>query len=141
MLLKDELSSTQESLDDAKLRNTRCEEIIKEMREKLGSELKESEHQNEVNSRLRLDYKTLEDIHYILQDELSAAEDVNRKHANEILLVEEKSDKKQKQLEVLDNNLTDLSMNLKTVIVERTRANEKASFAFKILHTQTITCF
>ncbi|XP_057291270.1 227 kDa spindle- and centromere-associated protein-like [Hydractinia symbiolongicarpus] len=124
-ILKNELTSTAESLDDAKLRNTRCEEIIREMRDKLSSKLRDYDNQNEVLSRLQVEHKTLQETHLRVCEDLSSFEALNRNYTEELNALRGELDQRQMEYEDAENEKQDLARKLDLVNEEKTKAHEK----------------
>lgn len=123
--LTTQLSSVREQLKDAKLRNTRCEEIIREMREKLSTKLKECDQQNRMIEQSHGEIKRLLDLKERVSEKLFVVEESNTNNEEEISNLRRDVAKKQEEIERFESQLEDLKENVNSLTLEKKYQQEK----------------
>ena len=131
--MKNKLKTTTEDLNDSKLRNTRCEEIIREMRSKLSNKLKEVDQQNKMLDQQELKIEHLEDTVKSVRDELGASNKTVFENERTVALLRDEGSKKDSQISQLENNMEDMEDNLKVLLSEKEEIHSTVSLLFLTL--------
>ena len=121
------MKTTTDLLNESKLRNTRCEEIIREMREKLSNKLKENEQQGKMLTQQNLQINHLEDTLNQVREELTDSKKalLESEHTSSQLKID--LSKKNEELAVLENNNDDMNDNLRELLNEKESQHQTVS--------------
>eukprot|EP00111_Clytia_hemisphaerica_P005741 TCONS_00016645-protein len=117
--LKSEMKTSTDLLNESKLRNTRCEEIIREMREKLSNKLKESEQQGKMLTQHNLQINHLEATLHQVREELTESKKALLESEHTSSQLKMKLSEKNEELAVLENNNEDMNENLRELLSEK----------------------
>lgn len=126
-----ELNSARDQLKGATLRNTRCEEIIREMREKLSNKLKDCDQQNRIIEQCRIEMKQLQDAQEQTNQKLFVAEESNTNYEDQISNLRRDIDGKQQEIERLERRLDEMKEDMSSLTLEKECQQQKVrSFYF-----------
>ena len=126
------MKTTVDLLNESKLRNTRCEEIIREMRTKLSSKLKEVDHQNKMLGQQDLKISHLEDTVKSVRDRLGASNKSLLENERTVALLKDEVNKKDDVISQLESNVEHLEDNLRVLSSEKEELHSSVSFPLLI---------
>ena len=132
-----DLKNAIEQLKESKLRNTRCEEIIREMREKLGAKVHECEEKSQAIEQHQLTSNNLHEMHERTKEKLFVAEETNANYDEEISALNRELSEKQQQIDELQKQCKMLKESEERLTTITKSQQTKVSFHWSIL---LITC-
>ena len=126
--LKEEIEKTEKVINDLKLRNRHCEEVISDLREKLAIALKDKEKEKQETLKLQKHYHTLNEKS---KEKLKNTEELNLEYSQKCATLKEVIDKNHIDIETLKSKMVNISDDLNLTKQEKEQATEQVSLSWK----------
>ena len=127
--LKEEIEKGEKVINNSKFRNRHCEEVISDLREKLGIAIKDNEKERQETLKLQKQCHTLNEKNKENLEKYFATEELNLEYSQKCATLKEVIDKNHIDIETLKSKMVNICDDLNLSKQERKQATEQVSLS------------